>query len=168
MTGVGHRQVKTYDLSLMRYDPGEPLPPSPSVWCNVGRSKRSSLRYIINTPPFPLGPMDLVPVALKLHPSNPATTVHSIALAVERRLEFNNPPVGTKAIADDTSLSSTTNLIDHPQPTSPSPKTNTFLITSAEVTDVPRDEDGMYIRTVTLQIPTPKSSRCVYSCVSVC
>lgn len=165
MRGVGHRQIKTYDLTLMRYDPGDPLPPSPSVWCHVrARSKQSSLRYVINTPPFPLGPMDLVPITLKLNPSNPATTVHSIAVAVERRLEFNNLPFGSKTDVDDKgdadgrSFSSTTALADRSQS---HPKTATFLITSAEATDVPRDENGMFISTMTLQVPAPKSTRYV-------
>ena len=164
MRGVGHRQIKTYDLTLMRYDPGDPLPPSPSVWCHVrARSKQSSLRYVINTPPFPLGPMDLVPITLKLNPSNPATMVHSIAVAVERRLEFNNLPFGSKTDvdkgdADGRSFSSTTALADRSQS---HPKTATFLITSAEATDVPRDENGMFISTMTLQVPAPKSTRYV-------
>jgi hypothetical protein len=155
LTGVGHRQVKTYDLPLMRYDPGEPLPLAPSKWSRAGRSKQSSVSYVINTPPFALGPMDLVPVSLKLNPSDPATSVHSIALVVERRLEFNNPPFGS----DDTSLSSTTNLVTHSNPPSPSSKTSAFLVTSSEATDVPRDENGIYVRTLTLQVPPQKSTR---------
>lgn len=160
LTGVGHRQIKTYDLPLMRYDRGESLPPSPSVWSHVGRSKRSSLRHVINTPPFPLGPMDLVPVALKLHPSDPSTRVHSIALAVERRLEFNG--IGPRSLSDDVSLSSTTHLVDRMSPT----KTNVFLVTSAEVNNLSCDDDGIYSRTVTLQIPAQKSSRYAHCFIS--
>ncbi|KAF8579502.1 hypothetical protein K439DRAFT_1637986 [Ramaria rubella] len=166
MTGVGHRQVKTYDLPLMRYDAGEPrVVPEQTGWAHAGLPKHPgspALRYSLNTPPCPLGPMDLVPVALKLSPIDPACTIHSIALAVERRLEFHNPPLGTRAPADDTSLSSTTNLIDRrppsPAPKAPTPKVSTSLITSAQATDVPRDEDGVYTRTVTLQIPAQKST----------
>jgi hypothetical protein len=165
MMGVGHRQVKTYDLPLMRYDPGEALPPSLSAWADTASSKHPgapSLRYLINAPLFPLGPMDLVPVSLKLNPTDPTAHVHGVALAVERRLEFHDPPLGTRSLTDDTSLSSTTNLLNRGQsPQSPksTSKMATFLVASAEATDFHRDENGTYAKTVTLQVPTQKSTR---------
>jgi hypothetical protein len=104
---------------------------------------RNTSRQFINTLPFTLGPMDLVSVSSKLNPSEPATSAHSIALVVERRLEFSIPPFGSVD-------ASTKNLVDHSNPPSPSSKTS-WLVTSGELTDVPRDENGIYMRTVTLQ-----------------
>ncbi|KAF8528213.1 hypothetical protein BU17DRAFT_39117 [Hysterangium stoloniferum] len=165
MTGLGSRQVKTYDLPLMRYDAGEPLPLAPSTWAQVGSSKSpTSLRYIINTPPFSLGPLELLPVSLKLSPSGPTASVHSVELAIERRLEFNHFPRDVASI----DLNSTTNLVERPPPSpkssssstfSSSSKVNTSIIASVDASDIPRDEKtGLFMKTVTLQIPAQKSS----------
>ena len=161
MTGVGHRKVTTYDLPLMRYDLGQALPPSPGVWADAGPSKSSgtpALRYLINTPPFPLGPLDLVPVSLKLHPSDPAASVHAVAVAVERRLEFKDAQLGPRALGEDSARSSATSLVDRGEPFVPA-KTLTFLVASTEATDVSRGENGVYAKTVTLQVPMQKSTR---------
>ncbi|GJJ11946.1 hypothetical protein Clacol_006184 [Clathrus columnatus] len=162
ITGVGVRLVKTQDIPLIRYDSGQDLPPQPpNKWRKVSLPSHprspSILKYIINTPPFPLAPLDYVPVTLKLALPQGIDVV-SIALSIERRLTFKS---SHDAVYDDVSFQSTTNLIQPRLASQPSSKaSSTTVLTSVTHTIATSDrkpEDVSYNRTITLQIPQAKS-----------
>jgi hypothetical protein len=101
ITGVGSRQTKHYDLSLVRYD----LPPSsPSYFIHptpcqleaqTTQQRAPVIRYRIDTPPEPIGPLDLVSIPIHLYPIEPAVSIRSASLIVERRIQIidsNAPP----------------------------------------------------------------------------
>ncbi|KAJ7752027.1 hypothetical protein B0H16DRAFT_1547146 [Mycena metata] len=95
--GVGSRQIKHSELPLLRFG----LPPAlESLTPVVGPSLLSSeishphwpsIRYSINSPTTPIGPLDLVSIPIHLHPSDPSVSFRSASVVVERRMQFFDP-----------------------------------------------------------------------------
>ncbi|KAH0830609.1 hypothetical protein J3R83DRAFT_2064 [Lanmaoa asiatica] len=104
ISAVGCRQLKHFELPLVRYDapvsqsPPTPLTPSSSSYMTLLRSKSRGppLRYHILTPPNPIGPLDIVSVQLIVQPLDSSVSIRSASAFVERRIHFNdvrfNPP----------------------------------------------------------------------------
>lgn len=98
ISAVGCRQIKHFDLSLVRYDapaslsPPTPLTPSSSSYMTLSKSKSRGppLRYCILVPPNPIGPLDIVSVQLFLQPLDPSASIRSASAFVERRIHFND------------------------------------------------------------------------------
>ncbi|KAF5358356.1 hypothetical protein D9756_001895 [Leucocoprinus leucothites] len=90
--GVGSRQVKHFELPLVRYDlpthiPLSPLPdPYLSQITNKPRAPR--IRYSVDTPTNAIGPTDLVSVPIHLQPTDHAVSIRSASVIVERRIQL--------------------------------------------------------------------------------
>ncbi|KAG8217553.1 hypothetical protein J3R82DRAFT_5704 [Butyriboletus roseoflavus] len=98
ISAVGSRQIKHFELPLVRYDapislsPPTPLTPSSSSNLILSRSKSRGppLRYCILVPPNPIGPLDIVSVQLIVQPLDPSLSIRSASAFVERRIHFND------------------------------------------------------------------------------
>ncbi|KAJ7582822.1 hypothetical protein C8J56DRAFT_955818 [Mycena floridula] len=91
ISGVGSRQIKHSELAVSRYDVPPSLPsgsgqPSLSLQTNKPRSAR--INYSINSPTFAVGPLDLVSIPISLQPLDPAISIRSASLVVERRIQL--------------------------------------------------------------------------------
>ncbi|KXN82558.1 hypothetical protein AN958_02409 [Leucoagaricus sp. SymC.cos] len=90
--GVGSRQVKHFELPLVRYDlPAHiPLPPLPDPLLSQLASKPRAprIRYSIDTPPNAIGPTDLVSIPIHVQPVDRAVCVRSASVVVERRIQL--------------------------------------------------------------------------------
>lgn len=95
---IGCRQIRHFELPLMRYDapislsPPTPLtPPSSShVALLNSKSRGPPLRYRILVPPNPIGPLDIVSVQLVVQPLDPSVSIRSASAFVERRIRFSD------------------------------------------------------------------------------
>ncbi|KZT65492.1 hypothetical protein DAEQUDRAFT_676841, partial [Daedalea quercina L-15889] len=97
ITGVGHRLLRYFDLSLIRYDvPSYSLstpalsPASPYLQTNKPRAP--SVRYNVSTPDRPVGPSDIIFASVTVQPLDPAVSVRSAVVTVERRIDLLSPP----------------------------------------------------------------------------
>lgn len=98
ISAVGCRQIKHFDLSLVRYDaptslsPPTPLTPSSSSHMTLSRSKSRGppLRYCILISPNTIGPLDIVSVQLIVQPLDPSVSIRSASAFVERSIHFND------------------------------------------------------------------------------
>ena len=98
ISAVGSRQIKHFDLPLVRYDapasisPPTPLTPSSSPHMTLTRpkSRGSPLRYCVLIPPNPIGPLDIFSVQLIVQPLDSSVSIRSASALVERRIHFND------------------------------------------------------------------------------
>ncbi|KAF8844915.1 hypothetical protein BDN67DRAFT_893647 [Paxillus ammoniavirescens] len=96
--GVGCRQVKHFELPLVRFDtpaslsPPTPLtPPSSSYSTSLTtKSRGPPLRYSVLVPPNPIGPLDIVSVQLTVQSFDPSLSIRSASALVERRIHAND------------------------------------------------------------------------------
>lgn len=131
ITGVGHRLLRYFDLPLIRYDVSSyPLsnpPVSPaSPYLQTTKPRAPVVRYNVSTPDHPVGPNDIIFASVTIQPLDPAVSVRSATVAVERRIDLRRSPAtssppSTPTIdpyqhADDvpTPSSSTSNLSPAP------------------------------------------------------
>jgi hypothetical protein len=95
ISAVGSRQIKHFELPLVRYDtpaslsPPTPLTPSSSSLLR-SKSHGPPLRYHILVPPNPIGPLDIVSVQLVVQPLDSSVSIRSASAFVERRIHFND------------------------------------------------------------------------------
>lgn len=167
------RLVKMQEVPLVRYDTRQDLPPQPpNKWRRVLLPSRpskpipSTLKYIINNPPFPFAPLDHVPVTLKFS-LPPGINVTSVALSIERRLMLKSSHSSTPNTPHNDftdGVESTSHLVQYPLPSSFKSATTT-VITSKTVPVSPSSDHsrqtghGACTVTMTLQIPQAKSLR---------
>ncbi|KAG5647127.1 hypothetical protein DXG03_001082 [Asterophora parasitica] len=93
--GVGSRQIKHFELPLIRFDlpPHQPTPPNPTrsllLHHQTTKPKAPRIRYVINTPTTPIGPLDIVCVPVFLHPLDEGVTIRTATVMIERRIQLN-------------------------------------------------------------------------------
>lgn len=92
ISGVGSRQIKHFELPLIRYSL-PPLPPRPSTLeqplsQQTDKARAPRIRYTINSPKSYIGPLDLVSIPIQLLPVDPDVSIRSASVIVERRLQF--------------------------------------------------------------------------------
>ena len=96
ISAVGCRQVRHFDLSLVRYDVPSSIPiPSGSdqlVLLQTNKVRAPKLRYSIHPPKSAIGPMDLVSIPLHLQPLDHDVSIRSASVVVERRITLNDNP----------------------------------------------------------------------------
>ncbi|KAF8921458.1 hypothetical protein CPB85DRAFT_1428441 [Mucidula mucida] len=100
ITGVGSRLIKHSDLPLVRYDIPQSdllprvLPPSgiPPLQQQTTKPRAPRIRYTVISPSTPIGPMDLISIALYLLPSDTSVVVRSASAIIERRIHTKDTP----------------------------------------------------------------------------
>ncbi|KAH7924563.1 hypothetical protein BV22DRAFT_1105385 [Leucogyrophana mollusca] len=98
LVGVGARQMKHFDLPLVRHDtpapasPSSPLSPSPSTYlCSLTSKPRTPpMRYRVSVPPNPVGPLDIVSINVNVQPLDPAVVIRSATAVVERQIQLSD------------------------------------------------------------------------------
>ncbi|KAF8447917.1 hypothetical protein L210DRAFT_3527503 [Boletus edulis BED1] len=98
ISAVGCRQVRHFELPLIRYDapaslsPPTPLTPSSPSYMTLLRSKSRgpSLRYCVLVSPNPIGPLDIVSIQLIVQPPDSSVSIRSASAFVERRIHFSD------------------------------------------------------------------------------
>lgn len=90
--GVGSRQVKHFELPLVRYDlPAHKFPlslPDPYLSQTTNKPRAPRIQYSIDVPTAAIGPSDLVSIPIHLQPMDPSVSVRSASVAVERRIQL--------------------------------------------------------------------------------
>jgi len=96
ISGVGSRQVRHSDLSLVRYDIPSWLPPpvfpEPMLNLQTNKPRAPRIQYSIHPPQSAIGPMDLVSIPLHLQPIDKDVSIRSASVVVERRIVLNDNP----------------------------------------------------------------------------
>lgn len=180
IVGVGSRQVRHFELPLVRYDlpPARPLQPPQQQETTKPRAPR--IRYSIHPPTTPIGPQDLVSIPIHLQPLDHAVAIRSASVIVERRIVLHDiaphqqpPPTDYLELASEPASSSSslptvtpnsifpsesTPLLPSPSPTPASAKIIVNPIAGVESSgSFARDARGIWSKTLTLQWPAPKS-----------
>lgn len=90
ISGVGSRQIRHFELPLIRYDlpPIGPITPTlePLLNQETNKPRAPRVRYSINSPKSPIGPLDLVPIPIHLRPFDRGVSIRSASVIVERRI----------------------------------------------------------------------------------
>ena len=90
ISGVGSRQIRHFELPLIRYDlpPIGPITPTQEPLLNqeTNKPRAPRVRYSINSPKTPIGPLDLVPIPIHLKPLDRGVSIRSASVIVERRI----------------------------------------------------------------------------------
>ncbi|KAG6821182.1 hypothetical protein H0H93_005402 [Arthromyces matolae] len=120
ITAVGSRQVKHFELPLVRFDlpPYEPTPPSPArplLLHQTTKPKAPRIRYTIDAPTYPVGPLDIISIPVHLMPTDDGVTIRSATVMIERRIQLHETS-GSHLVPD-----SPTSPLSIPSP-SPSPR----------------------------------------------
>ncbi|KAF5386802.1 hypothetical protein D9615_001855 [Tricholomella constricta] len=94
ISGVGSRQVKHFELPLVRFDlpPHQPTPPNPSkplLLHQTTKPRAPRIRYAINTPTTPIGPLDIVSIPVLLLPMDEGVSIRTATVMIERRIQLN-------------------------------------------------------------------------------
>ena len=109
ISGVGARQIRHFELPFIRYDvpicsPITPAsPPLLNLQTNKPRAPR--IRYSIDSPQIPIGPLDLVSISIHLLPLDHGVSVRSASVIVERRIQLHDQPSGSTSIPQISSSS---------------------------------------------------------------
>ncbi|KAJ6630672.1 hypothetical protein B0H10DRAFT_1982310 [Mycena sp. CBHHK59/15] len=119
IVGVGSRRIKHSELPLLRfglppaYQPSTPIA-RPMLNSETSQPHSPPIRYCVNSPMTPVGPLDLVSIPIHLLPSDPAVSFRSASVIIERRMQFMEPasPPSTPT------LPSSASPISHSLPTS--------------------------------------------------
>ncbi|KAJ7046603.1 hypothetical protein C8F04DRAFT_877543, partial [Mycena alexandri] len=95
--GVGSRQIKHSELPLLRFglppalEPFTPVAGPSLLTSEISHPHCPPIRYSINSPTTPIGPLDLVSIPIHLLPSDPSVSFRSASVVVERRMQFMDP-----------------------------------------------------------------------------
>lgn len=88
--------MKHSELPLLRF--GQPLNYEPStsvarpmLHCETSHPNCPPIRYSVNSPTTPIGPLDLVSIQIHLLPSDPGVSFRSASAIIERRMRFMDP-----------------------------------------------------------------------------
>lgn len=108
VTGVGSRQIRHFELPLVRYDlpPFASITPSPEPLLSqeINKPRLPRIRYSIHPPTSPIGPMDLVPIPIHLHPLESGVSIRSASVIVERRITLRDVPQQSSSSSPNTPM----------------------------------------------------------------
>jgi len=92
IAGVGSRQIKHFELPLIRYDLPIHRPISYSQVLNQITSKPRAprIRYSLNPPTSPIGPLDLVSIPIHLQPLDNDVSIRNASIIIERRIQLHD------------------------------------------------------------------------------
>lgn len=115
ITGVGSRQIKHFELPLIRYDlpphiPTSPTPPTPILNLQTNKPRAPRIRYCLKPPTSPIGPLDLISIPLHLFPVDPSVSIRSANIVIERHIQFYEPFSPASPTSQDFPMSNSTSL----------------------------------------------------------
>ncbi|KAF7304677.1 hypothetical protein MKEN_01181800 [Mycena kentingensis (nom. inval.)] len=154
IAGVGSRIVKHAELPLVRFDlprsTGRPTPAPPPL-LEISHPHLPPMRYTVDFPSSPIGPLDLVGIPIHLLPSAPpgAVTLRSISVIVERRMRF----------MDQASPPTTPNVHLNASPTTPTPHPSWALQRKASSSSPSSFQENASPLSSTTTIQTPDNTR---------
>ncbi|CAE6408173.1 hypothetical protein RSOLAG1IB_00880 [Rhizoctonia solani AG-1 IB] len=183
--GIGNRQVKCFDVNLMRYNK-----PSASQRPVAASSLQPSQQFVeseIQFPRRPVAPLDPVPVSIRIQPHT-GVSIQRVTFALERHIDFidSTPASSTSHLASPSSMltrsisresspglepfSSTAALLSSPSdqsrssssrkrstsPVSQSAKSIEAVLNTVEAIDVPQSEKERFSqRTLSAMLQVP-------------
>ncbi|KAG6886004.1 hypothetical protein C0993_006120 [Termitomyces sp. T159_Od127] len=94
ITAIGSRQVKHFELPLVRFDvpwcqPSPPYPAKPLLLHQTTKPKAPRIRYSVDAPTCPIGPLEIVSIPIYLMPLDHSVTIRSATVMIERRIQLN-------------------------------------------------------------------------------
>ncbi|KDR81810.1 hypothetical protein GALMADRAFT_152624 [Galerina marginata CBS 339.88] len=96
ISGVGSRQIRHFELPLVRYDlpPFATVTPSPEPFLSqeITKPRAPRIRYSTHPPKTPIGPLDLVSIPIHLQPLEHGVSIRSASVIVERRIFLHDIP----------------------------------------------------------------------------
>jgi hypothetical protein len=94
ISGVGSRNIKHFELPLIRFDLPQNASSSLSSQLQLGlqtnKPRAPRIRYSLITPAYPVGPLDLVSILFRLQPQDSHVSIRSASVIIERRIELND------------------------------------------------------------------------------
>ncbi|CAA7265395.1 unnamed protein product [Cyclocybe aegerita] len=163
IAGVGSRQIRHFELPLIRYDvpswlPSLP-PPQPLLSQHTSKPRAPRIRYSVSSPRTAIGPLDLVSIPLHLQPLDQGVSIRSASVIVERRIYLHEcPPSGPSS----SSLSAPPSATFQTASSSPSSRPSS----SHAPTPSPTHSNGSYSPTQTHQL-SPFSQQSAASTLSI-
>jgi hypothetical protein len=125
--------MKHFDLPFIRYDipphPSTPSSPPSYLTCQTNKPRSPTIRYRLSVPTTPIGPLDLVSITISLQPIDPAVSIRSASLIIERRIQLHETIASPSNLSPPTlpipivSSSSQSHSQSHSAPSSYSPPT---------------------------------------------
>ncbi|RDB24068.1 hypothetical protein Hypma_008762 [Hypsizygus marmoreus] len=137
ISGVGSRQIKHFELPLIRFDlpPHRPTPSTPlrhHLQQQTTKPKAPRLRYYINAPTTPIGPLDIVSIPVHLLPVDDGISIRSTTVMIERRIQLYETaghPHQQDTLASPQPIASSSNSSPRTSPSS-SPASHSYSPTS--------------------------------------
>lgn len=128
IAGVGSRQIKHFELPLIRYDLPIYRPISYGQVLNEITSKPRAprIRYSLNPPTSPIGPLDLVSIPIHLQPLDNDVSIRSASIIIERRIQLNDIANSSSPLQPELPSSSPLPVVQPPSPLLSSPTHSDF------------------------------------------
>ncbi|TFK27326.1 hypothetical protein FA15DRAFT_586562 [Coprinopsis marcescibilis] len=116
ITGVGSRQVRHFELPLIRYDVPRMLAqpeqhPDLVFEHQTSKPKTPRVRYTLRLPSQPTGPLDLVSIPLHMQPVDAGVSIFKASVIIERRIQLHDQ---SSASVIATASSEPTSVSDKP------------------------------------------------------
>ncbi|EAU88046.2 hypothetical protein CC1G_10819 [Coprinopsis cinerea okayama7 len=120
ITGVGFRQVRHFELPLVRYDVPRPLrlPDSQDIVLDhqTSKPKAPRIRYSLRMPAAPTGPLDLVSIPLHMQPLDHGVSIRSASVIIERRIQLHDLSAANTPMLSSSPPSSLPSTAANPPP----------------------------------------------------
>lgn len=134
--GIGTRQVKCFDVNLVRYNkPSTSALPRRAALARPSEVHNSA-HYELEFPRQSAAPLDPIPVSLRIHPRH-GTSVQRVTFALERRLDMfdASPASSMQQLPSPTSL--TRQISRESSPSLPSESSTTLAYSSSTTALLP-------------------------------
>ncbi|KAF9566266.1 hypothetical protein CPC08DRAFT_657891 [Agrocybe pediades] len=158
ISGVGSRQIRHFELPLVRYDlpPFSRISPSPEPLLTHETNKPRSprIRYSVHPPRIPIGPLDLVSVPIHLRPLENGVSIRNASIVIERRIVLHDVPQNSTAsslTASNLQPSLSSSSLTRTSSTSLNPSSTSFARSLNSLQDSEHDSNST---SSTLSIPT--------------
>ncbi|TDL27556.1 hypothetical protein BD410DRAFT_875796 [Rickenella mellea] len=89
--GIGSRQTKGYEISLIRHDttvPRRSVPVFPG-FIKSSKPRAPVIRYHYATPSTAVGPLDIVSIPVTVQPVDPSVSIRGASVIIERRIDLH-------------------------------------------------------------------------------
>lgn len=122
IAGVGSRQIKHFELPLIRYDLPIHRPISYSQVLNeiTSKPRAPKIRYSLSTPTSPIGPLDLVSIPIHLQPLDNDVSIRNASIIIERRIQLHDIVNSSSPFQPDLPSPSPLAVVQPPSPILPS------------------------------------------------